>query len=69
MSWELWQHCRGEGHDIQNYGGQGKLSRDTSATLLDQPILLLGQLNNYLKFQRRLNTASALYDDKSKEAP
>ena len=36
MSWKLWQHCRYEVHDVQNYEGHEKLSGDTLITLLDQ---------------------------------
>ena len=56
----------GEFHNIQINLGQRKFSGDTSTTLLDQLVPLLGQVQNDLNFLRILITESALYDDKYK---
>ena len=59
----------GEVHDIQFNLSQGKISGNTLTTLLDQSVLLSGQVNNALNFQGILITESALHHDKSKANP
>jgi len=51
-------------HKVQEQEGKAKLSGESMMTLIDQSVLLLGQVNNSLNFQRRQNVLTALYNDK-----
>ena len=58
----IWEEIR----TIQNKDGKAKLSGDKVITMLDQTVLLLGQVNNSINFQRRSNVMRALVKDKNK---